>query len=141
MSATGFTAATARRETYSVTEVERISGLPARELHWYEELGLIDDVTRDPGGQRIYSAANLRWLEFLNRLRSTGMPVDEMRQYVEMSREGDRMVPERRALLAAHRRRVLAHVEELTATVHYLEWQIEFYQEKEAALADARRSE
>jgi DNA-binding transcriptional MerR regulator len=127
----------ARTERYSTADVERISGLPDRELRWYEELGLIDDVSRDPGGHRVYSAANLRWLEFLNRLRSTGMPVEDMRAYVELAREGDHTVPARRAVLAAHRKRVAAHVEELTATVHYLDWQLEFYRKKEAALFSA----
>ncbi|MFI9269865.1 MerR family transcriptional regulator [Kitasatospora sp. NPDC052896] len=124
----------ARLETYSVSEVERISGLSSDELHWYEEFGLIDDVGQEPGGQRVYSAVNLRWLEFLNRLRSTGMPVEQMRRYVELARAGDHTVAERRALLSEHRRLVLAHVEELNATVNYLNWQISFYQEKEVAM-------
>lgn len=124
-----------RAETFSVTEVERISGLSTDDLLWYEELGLIDSVSREPGGQRIYSASNLRWLEFLNRLRSTGMPVEEMGRYVELAQEGEHTVAERRELLAVHRRRVAAHAEELTATVHYLDWQIDFYDKKRTALS------
>ncbi|GHH83766.1 MerR family transcriptional regulator [Kitasatospora indigofera] len=128
-------AATRPAETFSPVEVERISGLSSEDLLWYEELGLIDSVSREPGGQRVYSASNLRWLEFLNRLRSTGMPVQEMGHYVELAQAGDHTVGERRDLLAGHRRRVLAHAEELAATVHYLDWQIDFYEKKRTALA------
>lgn len=132
-----------RPDTFPIEEVERISGLSPRDLLWYEELGLIDSVSLDPGGQRVYSASNLRWLEFLNRLRSTGMPVEEMRRYVELAQEGDHTVAERGALLTAHRVRLAVQIDKLAATVDYLDWQIDFYRTKETALsggpAPARR--
>ncbi|MFJ6831644.1 MerR family transcriptional regulator [Streptomyces sp. NPDC091209] len=124
-----------REDTYSLADVERLSGLAAHTIRWYEELGLIDVVPRGPDGEPLYCAANLRWLEFLNRLRGTGMSVAGMTRYVALARQGDGTMPERRALLADHRRHVLAEAEQLTATVHYLDWKIDFYLQKEAALA------
>ena len=78
--------------TYSITEVGQISGLAPHTLRWYEELGLIEDVARGPGGRRVYSELHLGWLEFTASVRDTGMSVADMKRYVSLAREGDSTV-------------------------------------------------
>jgi len=129
MSPTGFSV---RERTYSITEVEQISGLAAHTLRWYEELGLIDDVSRGAGGRRVYTDDHLRWLEFLSEVRTTGMSVAEMTRYAALTRAGDRTIPDRRALVERHRDRLQLQFEELAATLQNLDRRIERYRHRMA---------
>ncbi|MFF6997580.1 MerR family transcriptional regulator [Streptomyces sp. NPDC008313] len=122
-------------KTYSLDEVVRISGLDARTLRWYEDQGLIESAEEDPWGEHAYSPLHLRWLEFLNHLRSTGMVPADMNHYVELYRAGDATIGARRELLEAHRALLRARAEEFESTLRYLDWKIGFYLEREAALA------
>lgn len=134
MSAPGSTTHT---KTYSLDEVVRISGLDPQTLRWYEDQGLIESAEEDPYGERAYSPLHLRWLEFLNHLRSTGMAPAEMNHYVELYRAGDSTIAARRELLEAHRDVLRTQARDFDSTLRYLDWKIGFYLEREAALARA----
>ncbi|MEU6219502.1 MerR family transcriptional regulator [Streptomyces sp. NPDC047022] len=128
---------TAHAATYSLAEVVRISGLDEETLRWYEDQGLIEGVQEDPYGGRAYGPVHLRWLEFLEHLRSTGMPQDRMGRYVELYRAGDSTLAARRGLLEAHRETLRDRSREFGATLRYLDWKIGFYLEREAVLLRA----
>lgn len=90
-----------------------LTGLSAPTLRYYESVGLIDPVERGARGERRYDARDLRWLEFVQRLRDTGMPIREMRRFAELRRGGEETVAARRELLAGHRDRVRGRIESL----------------------------
>src|SRR5438445_13738504 len=87
----------------SITEAAKATGLSAYTLRYYEQIGLIAPVDRR-GGARRYSDADMRWLEFLVRLRATGMSMRDMPRYAQLLRQGQ--VPdglaERNTPLEAH---------------------------------------
>ncbi|MFJ8828016.1 MerR family transcriptional regulator [Streptomyces sp. NPDC102467] len=126
-----------RPTTYTRDDLARITGLTPDVLSWFEDEGLIDlgSDAAPADGDRVYHPAHLRWLEFLNHLRSTGMPLAEMTQYMELTRGGDATVAERRHLLEVHRARASAQVEGMTATLRQLDWKISFYRERERAMS------
>lgn len=118
--------------TYSITEVGQISGLAPHTLRWYEELGLIEDVARGPGGRRVYSELHLGWLEFTASVRDTGMSVADMKRYVSLAREGDSTVHARRNMIEQHRADVRKQSADLGATLRYLDWKMDLYDKIEA---------
>ncbi|AUG78953.1 transcriptional regulator [Kitasatospora sp. MMS16-BH015] len=124
-----------RERTYSITEVERISGLAAHTLRWYEQLGLIDGVQRGPGGKRVYTARHLNWLEFLSGVRETGMSVADMTRYVALAREGDRTIPLRRQMVEEHRALIRRRSDELACILRQLDQKIDTYRQFEEAAA------
>ncbi|MGW3283499.1 MerR family transcriptional regulator [Streptomyces sp. NPDC001002] len=128
---------TSLAETFSLEDVVRISGLDADTLRWYEDQGLIEGAAEDPYGGRAYSPLHLRWLEFLNHLRSTGMSPADMNHYVELYRAGDSTIAARRELLEAHRELLRGQARQHDSTLRYLDWKIGFYLEREAALVRA----
>ena len=97
-------------EPLTVGQVAALTGLSADTLRWYERVGLLKGVARDPSGRRQYSQTDLRRLALLMRLRATGMPVSEMLRYAELAKGGASTEPQRRLLLEAHRDRVLNHI-------------------------------
>ncbi|MEV6119751.1 MerR family transcriptional regulator [Streptomyces sp. NPDC052077] len=112
---------------HTIGEAAAFTGLSVHTLRWYERIGLMPQVDRSRTGQRRYTDHDLDWLDFVTRLRLTGMPVADMVRYAELVREGDDTFPERRELLESTRRDVLARIAELRDTLAVLDHKIGFY--------------
>ena len=97
----------------SINEVSRRVGLTAYTLRYYERIGLIAPIGRDAGGQRRFARADMDWLEFLVRLRATGMPIRSMQSFAALRAKGDATAGERRAMLETHLRAVAAQMQVL----------------------------
>ncbi|UIJ71911.1 MerR family transcriptional regulator [Aurantimonas sp. HBX-1] len=110
-----------------IGELARRSGLSAHTLRYYERIGLLPYADRDRSGQRDYDAAILTWIEFLGRLKTTGMPISQMLRYAALRAEGDATGPARRQMLEDHRERVRTHVAELQACLLVLDTKIAGY--------------
>ncbi|MGW2639970.1 MerR family transcriptional regulator [Streptomyces sp. NPDC001348] len=115
------------QDRYTISEVVAFTGLTAHTLRWYERIGLMSHIDRSHTGQRRYCNRDLDWLDFVSKLRLTGMPVADMVRYAELVREGDTTYGERRDLLEATRRDVLARIAELRDTLAVLDRKISFY--------------
>jgi DNA-binding transcriptional MerR regulator len=87
----------------TIGETVARSGVGEHTLRYYERVGLIAPVARGVRGERRYAAADLEWIEFLKRLRATGMPVRDMARFAELRRGGPATVPARRQVLEDHR--------------------------------------
>jgi DNA-binding transcriptional MerR regulator len=112
--------------TLSIAEMAERTGVSAHTLRYYERIGLLD-VERDANGYRVYSAADFARVVFLNRLRMTGMPIRELQRYVALVGEGDATVPERKAMLLAHREAVRAQLAELQFALDTIDFKIATY--------------
>jgi DNA-binding transcriptional MerR regulator len=119
----------------TITEVAQRTGLSAYTLRYYERIGLISPVARATGGQRRYAAADMDWLDFLLRLRTTGMPIQGMQAFASLRSEGNATVPERREMLEAHSATVLAQVRALQQSEKVLQAKIAHYRQIEHALS------
>jgi DNA-binding transcriptional MerR regulator len=115
----------------SVSEAAASVGLTAHTLRWYEQEGLVAPVDRDAAGRRRYRERDLDWLRLLIRLRTTGMPVREMRRYAELVRRGDTTVGERLRMFLDHRERVVARIAELRRDLAVIDTKIEIYRTRE----------
>lgn len=115
----------------SIDEVSRRTGLTAHTLRYYERIGLIAPVGRAEGGQRRYAAADLAWIDFLLRLRTTRMPISRMRAFATLRAAGDNTVPDRRRMLETHLQDVLAEMDAMRLSVQALEEKIGYYGEVE----------
>ncbi|MGH3647681.1 MAG: MerR family transcriptional regulator [Micromonosporaceae bacterium] len=122
--------------TLSIAETADRTGLSIDTLRYYERIGLLDPPARDSGGRRTYADADLGWLEFLMRLRTTGMPIRVMQRYAQLSREGTGTEEERRQLLIDQRDAVRARIAELTACLDVLDFKIDNYARLIAEEAD-----
>lgn len=62
-----------------ISEVWKLTKLKSHTLRYYESIGLIKDIKRNASGNRVYSEEDLKWLEVINRLRETGMNINNMK--------------------------------------------------------------
>jgi DNA-binding transcriptional MerR regulator len=115
------------QDLYTISEVASFTGLSAHTLRWYERIGLMPHIDRSHAGQRRYRNQDLDWLDLVGKLRLTGMPVADMVRFSELVRGGDETFSERRLLLEATRREVLARIAELHGTLAVLNHKIDYY--------------
>ena len=121
----------------SIDEAARRTGLTAYTLRYYERIGLLAPVGRATGGQRRYAAADMAWIEFLLRLRTTRMPIGKMQAFARLRGAGDSTVPERRQMLEDHLTDVLAEIEAMRQAAEALQAKIAYYHAFERAPATA----
>jgi DNA-binding transcriptional MerR regulator len=112
-----------------IGEVATRTGRSVHAIRWYEAQGLVPGVERDGGGRRVYTEHHVGWLEFMDRLRGTGMSVAQMRAYTALVKKGSAALGERRTLLRAHQARVLENIARWTEALTLIEAKLEFYDE------------
>ncbi len=110
------------------------TGATAHTLRYYERAGLIRPVARNSGNQRRYSAADVEWVKFLLRLRETGMPIVQMREYAALREEGSATTAPRLRLLEAHQAGLREQITRLRAHEKALAEKIAAYRDNLAAL-------
>ena len=112
---------------YDIANVARQTGLTAHTLRYYERAGLVRDLHRDPTGRRRYSESDVGWLIFLTKLRSTGMPIRVVRDYVELCWAGEGNELDRLEILEAHREVVRQRLALAQRDLEHIDFKIDLY--------------
>ncbi len=120
-------------QTYTIQEAAKRTGLSIHTLRYYEEIGLIHPIGRLINSHRRYSEADIGWIEFLLKMRATGMPIQQMRTYAELQRQGDATLAQRVALLKAHKRQTEERIRQLNEYLTVINYKIEWYEGELAA--------
>ncbi|AJI23237.1 MerR family transcriptional regulator [Priestia megaterium] len=116
---------------FSIQQVASMTGLSTHTLRYYEKIGLIKNVQRDQTGYRQYTDFDLAWIQFLIRLRVTGMPMLKMKQFSDLRQKGDSTITARKELLEEHYKDVLGKIEELELNSQRIEEKIAHYKKLE----------
>ena len=85
-------------------------------------------MRRAANGHRRYHRDDVLWLEFVLRLKATGMPLAEIEQYASLRARGEDTLQERLAMLRLHRERLATHMNELTTCARVLDDKIRIYE-------------
>ena len=115
---------------YSIQDVSNKTGLSTHTLRYYEKEGLIRGVGRSEGGFRQYSDEDLEALGLICCLKNTGMSIQEIARFVQLTHEGDHTLEERVELLREHRERVLERMAEMQQHLDKVTWKLNFFTEK-----------
>ena len=116
-----------QKEKLTIQEATRATGLSAHTLRYYERIGLIHPIERQENTRRCYSPDDVGWINFLLKLRATGMSIRDMQRYAELQRQGDETLPERLEMLKSLRDQVEAHLDELNEHLKLIHYKIEIY--------------
>ena len=122
----------------TISEVAKKLGFSTYTLRYYEKIGLIRGVRRS-GGIRRYGESDIKWLEFIGRLKSTGMPLAEIAQYAKLRYEGDDTISRRKDMLLSHRARLRREIENLQNHYEALEKKIQTYEHMEREYESIRK--
>ncbi|MBL8165470.1 MAG: MerR family transcriptional regulator [Anaerolineae bacterium] len=113
--------------TLTIKEVAAATGLSVHTLRYYERVGLIHAIDRADNSHRRYSEDDIGWINFLKKLRATGMSIHDMQTYAHLQRLGDSTLPQRVEMLKALQQQVEAHINELNEHLGLIRYKIEYY--------------
>ena len=112
----------------TIAEVSRRYGVSADTLRYYERIGLIPPVPRSKSGIRDYDEQSCGWVELMKCMRSAGVQIEALIEYVALFRKGDSTIDARKALLAEQRDQLMARMAEMQASLDRLNLKIEKYE-------------
>lgn len=113
----------------TIKEVCEKYDITADTLRYYERVGVIPEVSRTKGGIRDFSDEDIKWVENAICMRSAGVPVEMLIEYVKLFQEGDETIKARRDLLIEARAEVQKHLDKYQTTMDKLNYKISKYDE------------
>ena len=112
---------------YSMKEACTLTNMTYENLKFYCNEGLVPNVKRDRRNYRVFDEHDIKWIQSLNCLKSCGMSIAEMKQYLTLCMEGEGTIPERKVILAEKKETLLQSITELQKAVAYIDWKQRFY--------------
>lgn len=113
----------------TIKEISEKYNIPADTLRYYEKVGVIPPVTRTAGGIRNYTDEDIAWVENAICMRSAGLSVEYLVEYLRLYRQGDETFVQRLELLKSQREILVAQQEQLETTLSRLDYKISKYEE------------
>ena len=125
----------------TIAEVSKQYGISADTLRYYERIGLIPPVRRNASGIRDYDEASCNWVNFIKCMRSAGIPIESLIEYVRLFALGRQTVPARKTILLEERKNLADRIAQMQEVLSRLDYKISRYDEillqKEESLAQS----
>jgi DNA-binding transcriptional MerR regulator len=96
-------------------------------LRYYEKIGLIPTIQRRTSGIRNYNEEDCKWIEFIKCMRSAGLTIEFLTEYVRLFKEGESTLEKRRQILVEQREQLRNHMAEMQNTLDRLDRKVERY--------------
>jgi DNA-binding transcriptional MerR regulator len=113
----------------TIAEVSKKYELTADTLRYYERIGLIPEVRRTQSGIRNYSEEDCRWVQFVKCMRSAGIAVEPLIEYVALFQQGNTTHGARKQILIDQHEQLRGRLEEMQKTFELLTRKIERYEQ------------
>ena len=112
---------------YSMKEACTLTNMSYENLKFYCNEGLIPNVKRNHQNYRVFDDHDIKWIQSLNCLKSCGMSIAEMKEYLALCLEGEGSIPKRKRILADKKEALLQSIAQLQNAVAYIDWKQNFY--------------
>ena len=112
---------------YTIKQAAEKMNLTPYTLRYYDKEGLLPFVERDSAGNRLFSDNDIEWLGLICCLKNTGMPIKQIRCFIQDALEGDHTIENRVEMLIEHRNSVLKQIEDLNRNLEKINNKINYY--------------
>lgn len=113
----------------TIAQVAKKYNISADTLRYYERIGLLPSVRRNKSGIRDFSDEDCNWVEFIICMRSAGLSIEVLTEYISLYQQGESTLEARRELLIEQRINLLKRMEDMNRTLERLNYKIEKYDE------------
>jgi DNA-binding transcriptional MerR regulator len=113
-----------------IGEVSEQYAISVDTLRYYERIGLLPAVRRNQGGIRDFSEMDLKRVEFIKCMRSAGLPIEVLIEYIRLVQHGDETIEARKQILIEQRDQLAARMAEMQKTLDLLDYKIEVYENR-----------
>ena len=111
----------------TIAEVSKKYNITPDTIRYYEKIGLIPHVPRNKSGIRDFDENLCNWIEFIKCMRSAGLSIDVLTQYISLFKQGNKTAKARKELLVEQRKKLLEKQEDINRTIKRLDYKIELY--------------
>ena len=113
----------------TISEVSKKYGISADTLRYYEKIGLIPPVPRNSSGVRDYDESSCQWVEMMKCMRSAGVQIDALVEYVKLFQQGAETAAARKEILIGQRTRLKEQMDKIQDSLERLDRKIEGYEQ------------
>ncbi len=118
---------------YSIGEAASMTGIAISTLRYYDREGMFPEMARSEGGIRIFSDKELGTIRVIECLKTAGMSIKEIKEFLHWCEEGDASLSKRQAMFHERRQAVEKQIEALQETLHTLDYKCWYYDTAVAA--------
>mgnify|MGYP005836900545 FL=1 len=111
----------------TIAEVSKKYNITQDTIRYYEKIGLIPHIPRSKSGIRDFDEDSCNWIEFIKCMRSAGLSIDVLTQYISLFKQGNKTAKARKELLVEQKSKLLEKQEDISKTIKRLEYKIEIY--------------
>ncbi len=112
----------------TIAEVSKKYDISPDTLRYYERIGLIPPVPRSKSGIRDYGEESCNWIELMKCMRSAGVQIEALIEYVALFQQGDATIGARKALLIEQRNQLLRRMQAMQESLDRLNYKIQNYE-------------
>lgn len=114
----------------TIGEVSKKLDISTDTLRYYEKIGLIGPIPKTKSGIRDYDDMSIRQIEFVKCMRSADLPLQELIKYMQLFKQGDKTLKERKQILLEQRENVIEQIEKLKIVKEKLDYKLKLYDEQ-----------
>mgnify|MGYP000373764942 FL=1 len=112
----------------TIGEISQEIGLSVDTLRYYERIGLLPPVPRNAAGIRNYDEYFVNFINFIKKLKASGMSLEHIIDYIRLAEMGDATIQERKKLLAEARETLLDKINSLQLVAELADYQLRNYE-------------
>ena len=113
--------------TYTISEVSSMLDIPTSTIRYYDSRGLLAPLRRTSGGARVFTDDDIEWLGFIEKLKASNMSLNEIKEYLSLSAQGDATIEERRKIVYERKKAIERQLKQLQLAHDYITYKCWFY--------------
>lgn len=113
---------------YTVGQMAKKMGVAPSALRYYDKEGLLPFVERSDGGIRVFTDQDWQWLSIIECLKQTGLPIKEIKTFIDWCMEGDATIEARLELMQRQREAVREQIDQMRDTLALLDYKCWYYE-------------
>jgi DNA-binding transcriptional MerR regulator len=113
---------------YTIKEVSELLGMTEHTIRYYTNLGLVPNLNRDKNNRRLFDVDSITWLAFINHLKSGGMTVKNIKEYIGLWWQGNSTLSKRYDILKKQQEITINQIKEAKQRLTFLQEKANHYQ-------------
>ncbi|MBC5625405.1 MerR family transcriptional regulator [Clostridium sp. NSJ-49] len=114
--------------TYTIKEVAEKMGVSVPTLRYYDKEGLMPFIEKKENGTRVFKDEDFKGLEIISCMKRSGMPIKDIKRYMDMCMEGDSTLQARLEVFHEREKIVKQQIEELNNIMELIKHKIWYYE-------------
>lgn len=114
--------------TYTIKEVAEKMGVSVPTLRYYDKEGLMPFIEKKENGTRVFKDEDFKGLEIIICMKNSGMPIKDIKKYMDMCMEGDSTLVDRLEVFIKRKEIVKKQIEDLNKIMELIDHKIWYYE-------------